>query len=123
MTAVDSAMRMDWNSWLRGVIGALVSGGAAAIGGSVAIPAFDPSHDIVGIHLFALLGSLFLFSGMVSMFKFLQTHPLPDPVAQEVVANVKTTTTITPVDTSQPATTIASSTPVTGPSLPPEVKK
>jgi hypothetical protein len=78
MKAITIAGSLNWSGWLRGVIGAFVSGGAAGIGAATAVTAFDPSHDIVGWTLSKVVGLTFVITGIVSLAKFLQSHPLPD---------------------------------------------
>ena len=84
ITMVATAQKLDWRGWILGVWGALVSGGAGAIGGGFGAMVADPSHDFTvgapgGIHhLLLVMGVAFLFSGIVSLAKFLQIHPVPD---------------------------------------------
>ena len=79
MNAITVASRLAWGEWIRGIFGALISGGASAIATGTGVSVFDPSHDIVGITLVKVMAGSFLFSGLISLAKFLQTHPVPDP--------------------------------------------
>lgn len=83
ITAIRCAQRLDWGGWVRGAVGALVSGGAGAVGGGFGAMFADPSHDFsIGVpggskHLLMLMVVAFLFSGGISLAKFLQIHPVP----------------------------------------------
>jgi hypothetical protein len=79
MQALTVASRLDWSGWFAGVAGAFISGGAGAIGAGVGATLTDPGHDLVGVKLYELMGIAFVTSGIISMAKFLQTHPVPDP--------------------------------------------
>jgi len=83
MVILTTATKLGWSEWFRGLIGSFISGGAAAIGATVGVTTFDPSHDIVGIRLLGVAGVSFLGSGIVSLAKFLQQHPLPDDKPKE----------------------------------------
>src|ERR1039457_2324125 len=96
MQMLTTASKLDWAGWLLGIFGACISGGAGAIGGGFGAVIVDPSHDFTPgqggtYHLLMLMGVAFLFSGIISLAKYLQTHPVPDIVTTEV----KQTTTLT----------------------------
>ena len=78
MNAITVASRLAWGEWIRGIFGALISGGASAIATGTGVSVFDPSHDIKGITLLKVVAGSFVFSGIISLAKFLQTHPVPD---------------------------------------------
>lgn len=83
MQMLVTASRLDWTGWILGIIGALVSGGAGAVGGGFGAVIADPSHDFTpGMggtkHLLVLMGTAFVVSGIISLAKFLQTHPVPE---------------------------------------------
>jgi len=83
MQMLTTASNLDWESWVRGVLGAIISGGAAAVGGGFAAVVTSPSGDFTPgqggtMHLLTLMGVAFLFSGIISLAKFLQLHPVPD---------------------------------------------
>lgn len=79
-----TAHRLDWRGWILGVCSALVSGGAGAVGGGFGAMVADPSHDFTvgtpgGVrHLLTLMLIAFIFSGIISLAKFLQIHPVPE---------------------------------------------
>jgi len=75
IAAVATATRLDWSGWFRGIVGALVSGGAGSVSAGFAAMKLDKGHDL---NVFALMGITFLFSGVVSLAKFLQTTPVPN---------------------------------------------
>lgn len=83
MQMLVTATRLDWAGWVRGAVGALISGGAGAIGGGFGSMIADPTHFNIesgGIHhLLMVMGVAFLFSGIISLAKFLQTNPVPAP--------------------------------------------
>jgi hypothetical protein len=74
IAAVANATRLDWSGWIRGIIGALISGGAGSIASGFGAKIADPGHDI---NVFKLMAITFAISGVVSLAKFLQTEPVP----------------------------------------------
>jgi hypothetical protein len=83
LMAIETAKRLDWSAWLRGVFGSLISGGAGAVSAGFGSIIFDPNKDFStgphGVqHLFDLMIFCFFFSGLISLAKYLQTNPLPD---------------------------------------------
>ena len=77
------ASKLDWAGWLRGFFGALISGGAGAVGSGFGSIIVDPKdfNVLQGglVHTLALMGVTFAFSAIISLAKFLQSHPVPDP--------------------------------------------
>ena len=115
MTLFAVATKLDWADWIRGILGAFISGGAAAIGGGFGSIIADPEHfNVVNgglAHVLTVMGVAFLFSAIISLAKFLQAHPVPDPVQSTSVAvsttiqpgqPPKTTTTVTATSTEPP---------------------
>lgn len=95
VVALVTAKKLDWSGWVRGVLGALISGGAGAIGGGFGAVVADPSHDFTPgqggtMHLLTLMGVAFLFSGIFSLAKYLQLHPVPDAEAPDAGAGPAT---------------------------------
>jgi|ERR1019366_4491371 hypothetical protein len=79
MRLLDVAGNLDIGGWLRGLIGAGVSGGASAITGGIVVSGMDPSqYNFQAGKFWILTGTLFAVNAIVSIAKFLQTHPLPD---------------------------------------------
>jgi len=97
MQMLTTASKLDWGDWVRGIFGAIISGGAGAIGvcyGSIVIDPekFNPTQGGLG-HLLSLMGIVFVFSGIVSLAKFLQLHPVPD-VLQKNLATAQAENTL-----------------------------
>jgi len=74
MQIVKAAATVDITTWIRGVVGAFISGGAASIASGSAASYLDKGHDI---NIPALMGLTFLISGIISLAKFLEITPLP----------------------------------------------
>ena len=68
--------------WASGLVGAVISGGASAVTASTAITMMDPKDwspaNGNGLHLLGLIGLTFVISAVVSLFKYLAQHPLPE---------------------------------------------
>lgn len=75
MRMIKTATTLDWNGWIRGIFGALISGGAGSVAAGFAVNMSDPAHDI---SVLKVMGLTFLFSGIVSLAKFLQITPVPE---------------------------------------------
>ena len=93
-----TANNLAWGDWVRGVLGAIISGGAATVGGGFAAVVTSPSGDFTPgqggtVHLLTLMGLAFLFSGIISLAKFLQLHPVPD-VLQKNLATAQAENTL-----------------------------
>ena len=77
---LTTASRIDWGDWLRGIVGAAISGGAGAVGSffgttTIAPKTFNVQHPV---KLFEAMIVSFAISGFISLAKYLQMHPLPD---------------------------------------------
>lgn len=72
---LNSASKLDWSGWLRGLIGAAISGGAGAVSSGFSVQMLDKAHDI---NVFEVMAITFLFSAAISLAKYLQTSPVPD---------------------------------------------
>jgi len=77
MKLLAVASKLDWSGWFAGIGGAFVSGGASAIAVIAATSAYDPSHDMMGWVLIKAMAVAFVISGVVSLAKWLQLHPVP----------------------------------------------
>jgi hypothetical protein len=78
MQLLDTASKLDISGWLRGLVGAGISGGASAIAGGLVVTGMDPEHySFQAAKFWVLVGALFMANAIVSMAKFLQTTPLP----------------------------------------------
>lgn len=82
INAVSTAKQfgLDWKPWLRGAVGACVSGGAASIASGFAANIADPAHDI---SIFKVMWITFAVSAIISLAKYLQMNPVPEPPASE----------------------------------------
>lgn len=87
MQMLTTAAKLDWSSWLLGIFGALVSGGAGAVAGMlgvIAVNASDPDHAALNLsHLLESAGISFAVCGIFSLAKYLQLHPVPSSAAPE----------------------------------------
>lgn len=67
-------------TWLRGLWGAIISGGTSGIIAGLSISFSDPQHFAVGMTAWwNTVGTLFASSAFVSLVKFLNQQPLPPP--------------------------------------------
>lgn len=103
MNMIAAASDLDLKGWLRGLIGAGVSGGAAAVGSSTLVTGLAPqTFNFYDKKIYILIGGMFILSGITSIAKFLAQHPIPDvktvttAVATEAQAGMplKVTTTV-----------------------------
>lgn len=81
--ALSTAKALDWRGWLLGIMGAVVSGGAGAVGSGAGEVLLDPGHAAAAggmKHVLALMGMTFLVSAAISLAKYLQTKPVPNAV-------------------------------------------
>lgn len=97
MNLFKVAGTLDWSGWVRGFIGALVSGGAGAVssgfGGIILDPQqFNVTQGGFG-HLMELMGITFAFSAVISLAKFLQVHPVPDQLQTSLATAAAATAT------------------------------
>lgn len=83
MQIIAATGQLDWRGWIRGVVGAFVSGGAASIAAGFAALKLDHGHDL---NILELMGWTFLISGVVSLAKFLQTQPVPNVLQENLEA-------------------------------------
>lgn len=75
MQMISAAMKIGLREWVRGCVGAAISGGAGSIASGVGATALDKSHDL---NIIALMGITFVVSGIISLGKYLEIHPLPE---------------------------------------------
>lgn len=78
---------MDQNAkrWLRGMIGAAISGGAGAVSSITIVSAIDGKDwgPGSGWHFILLVCGTFGGSAVVSLAKYLKQHPLPGEDVKE----------------------------------------
>jgi hypothetical protein len=75
MGMFKTASNLDWGGWLKGLIGALVSGGAGSVASGFGASIADPAHDI---NIFKVMAITFAFSALISLMKYLQLTPVPN---------------------------------------------
>lgn len=76
---------LKWETWVYGLVGAFIGGGASAVTGgfSAAIIAPDKFNVNTGAgfgHIVEMMGACFLINGLLGMFLYLKQSPVP-PVA------------------------------------------
>jgi hypothetical protein len=71
--------KLDWATWLYGLVSGFIGGGAGAIGTGFGEMVLDSKHVAAeGMHhVFALMGISFLFSGVITASAYLKQSPLP----------------------------------------------
>jgi hypothetical protein len=103
LAAVANVQRLDWSGWLRGIIGAIISGGAGSITAGGAVTFADPSHDI---SIFKVMWITFLGSGIISLAKYLQTQPIPGQLQHSLesaaIASAQTSSAIAAAQANTP---------------------
>jgi hypothetical protein len=86
MQAMTTLKHLDWRGWIRGVVSAVISGGAGAAGGVLGAIVADPEHfNLAGRGLrdtLTVAATAFGVSAAVSLMKFLQTTPVPPEVEE-----------------------------------------
>jgi hypothetical protein len=92
LTMVATGKRLDWDSWLLGIWGAVISGGAGAVASGFGTMVVDPDHFNVlqgGFkHMLVVMGVVFAFSALISLAKFLQLTPVPKVVDKTGAAQI-----------------------------------
>jgi hypothetical protein len=84
---VSTALRLEWEEWFLGIMGAIISGGAGAVGSAFGSIVLDPEKFNVSqgfLHLLAMMGISFTVCGLVSLGKFLQVHPVPNELQKSL---------------------------------------
>ncbi len=88
MDMIFAAGNLDWDGWLLGIMGAIISGGAGSISSGFGSILIDPKDFNVlqgGVkHVLALMGIVFVFSAIISLAKFLQTQPVPNKLKRDL---------------------------------------
>jgi hypothetical protein len=76
-------MKLNWQAWLYGLVSGFIGGGAGSIGAAFGgmVTDFDHFNPGTGLHhLLALMGTTFLFSGIITAAAYLSKSPLPQPI-------------------------------------------
>ena len=89
MSLLSTAGNLDFDTWIRGLLSAGISGGASAVSSGFGSVVLDPKdfNPQTG-KLYELMVVTFAFSAFISIAKFLQMNPLP---TKTVVTTVQTT--------------------------------
>lgn len=78
MNLIDTASNLDFDSWLRGLFSAGISGGASAVVGGFTVSGMDPKdYNFQQSKFYILVFALFATNAIVSIAKFLSAQPLP----------------------------------------------
>ena len=81
------AGNLDVATWIRGLLSAGISGGASAITGGVTTSMLAPeTFNLQTGKFYVLVFGLFAMNAIVSIAKFLQSHPVPDVITERSTA-------------------------------------
>lgn len=104
-----SKVLLQWETWVYGLVAALIGGGAGAISTGFAQVIIDPQHADIR-HLLALMGTSFVVAGILSAAAYLSKSPLPP-----IITTTTAEQTVTPnKDGSVQITTAVTTTKETG---------
>jgi len=98
--------QLDFGDWLYGLFSGFISGGATAIVSTFGVSAIDPG-DVNLQHpskFFAIMGVIYLVSGVISAANFLVKRPLP---SVKTVTTTQETTKVTADPPTKVVTTVA----------------
>jgi len=98
---MSTAKKLDWRGWMLGIMGAIISGGAGALGSGLGTSVVDPKdfNLTAGFsHVLEVMATSFAISAAFSLAKFLQTHPIPEALTINTSGPVTVTqnTTVNP---------------------------
>lgn len=83
VNAVKVASKLNWTGWWTGIWSALITAGSGAFSGALGTMLVDPTDFNLETGLAKVLKVMafcFLIPGLQSMFKFLQSHPVPEVI-------------------------------------------
>ena len=75
----------DWTRWIKGLIGASISGTSAAISSGVSVSLIAPDKFNLSNELGSMVKMLLITSGVafiVSVSKYLKDHPIPEDLPE-----------------------------------------
>ena len=84
LSAVTNASRFAWSDWFLGIMRSIISGGAGAVSSAFSVSFIDPkdwNFSSEPGHMLELMGWTFLFTALIHMAAYLQSHPVPDAIA------------------------------------------
>lgn len=72
---------LDWGSWLSGVIGGFIGGGASAVTSAVSMLVVDPNYVAThGANIVKIATTTFVVSGILGAALYLKQHPVPEVI-------------------------------------------
>lgn len=86
-----ASVLLQWETWVYGLVAALIGGGSGAIATGFAQVIVDPQHADLR-HMLALMGTSFVVAGILSAAAYLAKSPLP-----QIVTTTATEKVITPL--------------------------
>lgn len=75
----------DWGRWIKGLVGAAISGTSAAISSGVSVSLIAPEKFNLGDELGNMIKMLLVTAGVafiVSVSKYLKEHPMPEDLPE-----------------------------------------
>lgn len=85
-------MKLDWDHWLYGLIGAIIGGGSTSVVASIAAMGLTPGQYNLSDHLdktLKMFFTCFVINGVISMFMWLRQKPLPDVETEVTIAHTE----------------------------------
>ena len=77
--------RNDWSRWIKGLVGAAISGTSAAISSGVSVSLIAPDKFNLSSELGNMIKMVLVTAGVafvVSVSKYLKDHPMPDDLPE-----------------------------------------
>jgi hypothetical protein len=88
---------VDFGDWFRGLAAAFIGGGAGAFGAGVANVMNHPGTTIWRTEFWSTVSTVFVIAGLINMFAFLRTKPIPDmKQVEKIVQTITAATSETP---------------------------
>lgn len=84
------AGNLDVQTWIRGLLGAAISGGSSTVASAIVLPSLDSDQfNIFKWHFYVAVIALGTTSALVSVAKFLSAAPLPALKTETAADNSK----------------------------------
>src|SRR5271166_3201450 len=97
MNSLSILGTLDWGDWLRGLVAAVISGGASAVTSGVVVTMVDPQHFNAGTSGFwKIVVAMFAANAFMGGMLFLRQNPVP--TAKTTTTTVQATQ-VTPTST------------------------